>query len=436
MLPVMRTRPDPVPHDEAGTSDGREVPTRHHRLQDVLALTEAGLGRLEFRDLLIELLQRIREVLDTDTAAVFVLEEGPQELVAWAAVGIDEESLRRARIPIGHGFTGQVGLLRQTLTIDSVSPGTVASPVLWEMGIRALLGTPLLNEGKLIGVLHVGTIGDRSFGPEDAELLELAAGRLAGAVRAHALAGERDAAHLLERSLRPGALPKFPDLELAARYIPAERAVGGDWYDVFTLPSGELWLVTGDVAGHGLSGAIIMGRTRSTIRAYALLGGPSEEVLDLTNKKLAHFEPRAVVTALCATSKPPFEEFRVCSAGHPPPVIATPGARPNLVDLRPGPPLGAGPSRTPRSSVLVPFPTGAVMVLYTDGLVERRGQTIDEGLEELRSAVSTSSPEAVCDEVLRRLLGPRPPRDDIALVAVRKGGAEPGWSATADSFHR
>ncbi|HXW78624.1 MAG TPA: GAF domain-containing SpoIIE family protein phosphatase [Acidimicrobiales bacterium] len=421
----MRVKPDHVAHDQVGTSGGREAQTRQDRLQDVLALTEAGLARLEFRDLLIELLQRIREVLGTDTAALFVLEEGPQELAAWAAVGIDEESLRRARIPLGHGFTGRVASLRQTLTLDNVSPSTVASPVLWEMGVRALLGTPLLNEGKLIGVVHVGTIGERGFSPEDAELLELAAGRLAGAVRAHVLAGERDAADLLERSLRPSALPKFPDLELAARYIPAERAVGGDWYDVFSLPSGELWLVTGDVAGHGLAGAIIMGRTRSAMRAYAFLGGPPEEVLALTDRELAHFEPRAVVTALCATSEPPFEEFRVCSAGHLPPVIATPGHDADLVDVRPGPPLGAVPG-TARSSVLVPFAAGAVMVLYTDGLVERRGQTIDAGLAELRSAVSAGHPEAVCNEVLRRLLGSRPPRDDIALVAVRKGGGEPG----------
>ena len=413
-----------MPHDEAGPPDGRGVQTRQDRLQDVLALTEAGLARLEFRDLLLELLQRIREVLDTDTAAIFVLEERPRELVAWAAVGIDEESLRRSRVPVGTGFAGRVALLRQTLTLNDVGPSTVAVPVLWEMGISALLGTPLLNEGKLIGVLHVGTVSERRFSPEDAELLELAAGRLAGAVRAHALAGERDAAELLERSLRPSALPRFPDLELAARYIPAERAVGGDWYDVFSLPSGELWLVTGDVAGHGLAGAIIMGRTRSAMRAYALLGGPPEEVLALTDRKLAHFEPGAVVTALCATSKPPFEEFRVCSAGHLPPALAiAPGRATDFVDVRPGPPLGVAPG-TARASVLAPFPLGAVMVLYTDGLVERRGRTIDEGLAQLRSAVSTEGPEAVCNRVLQLLVGSRPPRDDIALVAVRRRSRE------------
>ena len=111
-----------MPHDEAGPPDGRGVQTRQDRLQDVLALTEAGLARLEFRDLLLELLQRIREVLDTDTAAIFVLEERPRELVAWAAVGIDEESLRRSRVPVGTGFAGRVALLRQTLTLNDVGP--------------------------------------------------------------------------------------------------------------------------------------------------------------------------------------------------------------------------------------------------------------------------------------------------------------------------
>lgn len=93
-------------------------------------------------------------------------------------------------------------------------------------------------------------------------------------MRARTLAGEQEAAELLERSLRPSALPHVTGLSLAARYIPAERAVGGDWYDLFALPSGEVWLVTGDVAGHGLQGATVMGRTRSTMRAYALLGAP------------------------------------------------------------------------------------------------------------------------------------------------------------------
>lgn len=126
-----------------------------------------------------------------------------------------------------------------------------------------------------------------------------------------------------------------------------------------------------------------------------------------------------MVTAVCATSRPPFDEFLVCSAGHLPPVLAVPGELANFVGVPPGPPLGVLPDAV-RSSVAVPVPEGAVMVLYTDGLVERRGEVIDTGLELLRSSVTTGHPQAVCAALVDRLLGPKPPSDDVALVAVRR----------------
>jgi phosphoserine phosphatase RsbU/P len=414
---------EPEGTDKGLPSQGSaEWQSRHDRLESVLALTEAGLARLEFKDLLIELLQRLREVLEADTAAVFVLEERPRELVTWAAVGLTEDALRSERVPVGKGFTGRVALLKRTLTLDKVDAASLSSPVWLTLGVRTMLGTPLLHEGRLVGVLHVGTFTDRQFGPEEEQLLELAAGRLAGAVRARILTDEQDAAELLERSLRPSALPHFPGLSLAARYIPAERAVGGDWYDVFALPSGELWLVTGDVAGHGLQGAIIMGRARSAMRAYALLGAPPDEVLTLTGRKLAHFEPGAMVTAVCATSRPPFDEFLVCSAGHPAPVLAVRGERPAFVSVPIGPPLGV-PARAGRSSAAVAAPMGTVMVLYTDGLVERRGELLDTGLEHLVATVTAGHPEAVCNDLVEGLIGSKPPKDDVAIVAVRRDEA-------------
>ena len=293
--------------------------------------------------------------------------------------------------------------------------------LLWPGGCAPCSGRPCSTKESWWVSSMSDSLSDRQFGPEEAELLELAAGRLAGGVRARTLAGEQEAAELLERSLRPSALPHVKGLSLAARYIPAERAVGGDWYDLFALPSGEVWLVTGDVAGHGLQGATVMGRTRSTMRAYALLGAPPDEVLSLTSRKLAHFEPGVMVTAVCATSRPPFDDFLVCSAGHLPPVLAVPGELANFVGVPPGPPLGVLPNAV-RSSMAVPVPEGAVMVLYTDGLVERRGEVIDTGLELLRSSVTTGHPQAVCAAVVERLLGPKPPSDDVALVAVRKTG--------------
>src|SRR5262249_58091323 len=129
------------------------------------------------------------------------------------------------------------------------------------------------------------------------ELLKGAADGLAAAVLIGQFAVERAAAALLERSLVPASLPRTNGLELAARYVPAEqRTVGGDWYDVFRVPSGDLWIVVGDVAGHGLQAAVVMGRVRSALRAYTLLGLAPERVLELVDRKVQHFEIGTLVT--------------------------------------------------------------------------------------------------------------------------------------------
>ena len=132
------------------------------------------------------------------------------------------------------------------------------------------------------------------------------------------LAVEKAAAMLLERSLLPPSLPHWPGIELAARYASADdRRVGGDWYDAFALPSGEIWVVVGDVAGHGLNAAVVMGRIRSALRAYALLDVAPETVLDLVDAKVQHFEMQTFATVVCAVTKPPYDEVSIAVAGHP-----------------------------------------------------------------------------------------------------------------------
>src|SRR5690606_9702399 len=158
-------------------------------------------------------------------------------------------------------------------------------------------------------VLHVGRLDDRPFTHDDMQLLLVAAERVSGAVTAAELTAEMAAAQLLERSLLPGRLPKTAGVELAGRYAAADRMVGGDWYDAFTLPGGELWLVIGDVSGHGLASAVVMGRVRSALRAYSLLGGGPVPVLELTDRKIHHFEMGVMITVLCAVSTPPYETF-------------------------------------------------------------------------------------------------------------------------------
>jgi hypothetical protein len=163
--------------------------------------------------------------------------------------------------------------------LSHVDSATVTTPILWEKGLKVMAGVPLLSGETLVGVLHVGRLDDRRFVPEDVELLQVVGERIAGAVQSRQLVIERGAAGLLERSLLPTKLPNCPGLTFATRYVAAEHTVGGDWYDLFTLPSGQLWIVVGDVTGHGLQAAVVMGRIRSALRAYALVSDTPEHVL-------------------------------------------------------------------------------------------------------------------------------------------------------------
>jgi len=209
-------------------------------------VTEASLGHLGVGELLVELLNRVREIVDADTAAVLLVDEGGSHLVARAACGLEEEVRQGVRIPVGEGFAGTIAASKRPVVLDRVGPSTVTNPILWEKGIQVMLGVPLLDAGNVIGVLHVGRVSDRPFGEADVELLEVVADRVSGAVQSQQLAVERAAATLLERSLLPPRAPNCAGLEFAARYVTGEgRAVGGDWYDTFLLPSGVLWVVVG-----------------------------------------------------------------------------------------------------------------------------------------------------------------------------------------------
>ena len=235
--------------------------TPQDELANFRAVTDSTLGRLDVEDLLIELLERVRSILDADTAAVLLLDKDSGDLVARAACGIEEEVREGVRVPVGIGFAGRIARTKQPVWLDRVDSTTVTNPILWEKGIRTMLGVPLLvADDELIGVLHVGRLHPDPFHDADAELLQVVAERLAGAIQARQLAVDRVATALLERSLLPGRLPKCPGLEFATRYLTPEELVGGDWYDVFTVPSGELWVVAGDVAGQGLRAAVVMGQ--------------------------------------------------------------------------------------------------------------------------------------------------------------------------------
>jgi phosphoserine phosphatase RsbU/P len=389
------------------------------RLRAIQSITDAALSRLDDRELLSELLERTRDALQTDTAAVLLLDFASGQLIATAAAGLEEEVNQGVRIPVGRGFAGRIAAEHKPVILDHVDHTTVLNPILWAKGIQSMMGVPMVAGGKVIGVLHVGSLTPRRFTEHEVELLQLAADRGAAAVQSMTARGDRLAAAALQRSLVPTALPVVAGAELAARYIPGSGGVGGDWYDVFTLPTGELCVVIGDVAGSGLPAAVIMGRMRSALRAYALETRDPAEVLGRLDRKMQHFEPDAMATVLYAVIDPGLDRMDVCLAGHFPPVIAYPGRPAELASVPAGLIIGiADPA--PRPVTSLPIPPGALLCFYTDGLIERRGELIDDGLARLCQAVTAQAPEVACATVMQQLVGGGPARDDIALLMVRR----------------
>jgi phosphoserine phosphatase RsbU/P len=173
------------------------------------------------------------------------------------------------------------------------------------------------------------------------------------------------AAAALQRSLLPSALPAIGGAEVAARFVTGQGVVGGDWYDAFTLPSGELCLVIGDAAGSGLAAAVSMGRMRSVLRAYALETPDPAEVLDRLDRKMQHFEPDALATVLYAVVSPALDRVRIASAGHLPPVAAAPGQPARPAEVATGLMIGVG--RGAREATTMRISPGTLLCFYTDG---------------------------------------------------------------------
>jgi serine phosphatase RsbU (regulator of sigma subunit) len=389
------------------------------QLRDIQAITDSALSRLDAESLLTELLDRTKAVLNADTAAVLLLDHSSRELIATAASGLEEEVRQGVRIPLGAGFAGRIAAEHKPVILDRVDDQTVVNPILWAKRIKTMMGVPMIVGGRVVGVMHVGSLTGRRFAAEDAELLQLAADRAAAAVSAMQARADRIAAGALQRSLLPAALPTVAGAEFAARFIPGHGAIGGDWYDVFFLPSGELSMVVGDVAGSGLPAAVIMGRMRSALRAYALETRDPAEVLTRLDRKMQHFEPGALATVLYAVLDPSLRTAQVSSAGHLPPVLAVPGCSGEVVDVHPDLLIGAD-AVAERHSATIPIPPGGLLCMCTDGLIERREYPLDEGLDRLCKAVQAGPAESACAAVMGALVGNEEVRDDIAVLMFHR----------------
>jgi integral membrane sensor domain MASE1/anti-sigma regulatory factor (Ser/Thr protein kinase) len=231
---------------------------------------------------------------------------------------------------------------------------------------------------------------------------------------------EHRIAETLQRSLLPDRLPEIPGVLLAARYVPAsaDMEVGGDWYDVVQLPSGQVGLAIGDVAGHGLRAASTMGQLRMGLRAYALEEPSPAKVVSRLDRLVSQLQVSEIVTLVYLVLDLDSGMVQLANAGHPPPLVVAEGGKTSYLEEGLGSPLGCDADPPVETSLrLVP---GSTLLLFTDGLVEKRGVSIQEGLERLETlAAGCEQPiETFCE----RLLGSMVKgviSDDVALLAIR-----------------
>ncbi|MEV6182089.1 SpoIIE family protein phosphatase [Streptomyces sp. NPDC052015] len=232
---------------------------------------------------------------------------------------------------------------------------------------------------------------------------------------------QRETAVTLQRSLLPQELEQPDDLRIAATYQPGgtEAAVGGDWYDVITLGGGRTALVIGDVMGRGVRAAAVMGQLRTAVRAYARLDLPPHEVLQLLDGLATEIDANQIATCVYAVHDPNEGRLVYASAGHLPILVRDETGTVQRADEPTGPPLGTGGWM--HASGSIPLGPGSTAVLYTDGLVERRNEDLDEGIASLERALAgaTGTPQVICDRLVRSAGVTADHDDDVAVLVLQ-----------------
>ncbi|MET8169200.1 SpoIIE family protein phosphatase [Streptomyces sp. NPDC057456] len=382
---------------------------------------------------------RIPEERDTETgfAALALPPPEPAELTAELSAAVAElcevrpggalaEVLRGVR-PVFADHPAARAALPELLGEDS----TLAIP----SGQRAVLA-PLRGRRRVIGAAVFLRRPERIPFENDDLLVaaQLATHSALGIDKAVLYDREAYIADELQRTMLPETLPRPTGVRLASRYLPAAETarVGGDWYDAIPLPGSRVALVVGDVMGHSMTSAAIMGQLRTTAQTLAGLDLPPQEVLHHLDEQAQRLGTDRMATCLYAVYDPVSHRITIANAGHPPPILLHLGGRAEVLRVPPGAPIGVG--GVDFEAVELDAPAGATLLLYTDGLVESRLRDVATGIEQLREKLAATAQltgpdhppplEALCDEVLD-MLGPGDRDDDIALLAARFDGIAP-----------
>jgi serine phosphatase RsbU (regulator of sigma subunit)/anti-sigma regulatory factor (Ser/Thr protein kinase) len=392
------------------------------RVRDLQWITDAALPHVGLQDLLDQLLTRVVHVFGADQGAILLRGDDASRLELHASRGVPSKLGRDYYRSIAGRLAGRLASSRQPVTLERNQATAALQSLLASADMQSVLGLPLILDRQLLGVMYVGTRARRPFSEDDAALLQLVGDRVALAVdRARLFEQERHIAETLQRSLLPEQLPQLPGMDVAVRYLPAGAGmeVGGDWFDMLELGDGRVVVAMGDVVGRGVRAAALMGKLRTSLEAYAFDGRSPEEVVERLHSLMERQHRAEMATLLYVVIEPDRASAELASAGHMPLLIRGANGEARFAARDVSPPLGALPFVRFEASRIDVEP-GSALVLFTDGLVEVRGTSIELRLEELRRTVEAgpSAPDALCDALLEQMLGHKEPQDDVALLVL------------------
>lgn len=390
------------------------------------ALSDAALTHLELEPLAHELLDRACTLFEAASGTLLLADPGKGMLQLVAARG---HQPRSAECEVGEALAD---LLAQPRAVV-VTPQAAAWGALAPGEAAELVAVPLRDggEGQVRGLLTLATSRRAAFDDADLELLEMAGGRISVAIEhAQRFEHQRSLVEALQRCLLPEVLPHHPRFEFAARYRPGESGarIGGDWYDAVALDDRRIAIMIGDVVGHGIAAAARMAELRNALRAYATEGHRPGAALERLERLVrTTMGKQMVATVLFLVLDLSTRSITLARAGHLPPLVRAADGTVRVLDSGNTLPLGVI-GNAPPSEFTYALADGDTLLLYTDGLVERRSEPLDAGIDRLMTSLGGGEPNAeqTCERVLQRLVGDQAPSDDVALLAVHVLAPEDG----------
>jgi serine phosphatase RsbU (regulator of sigma subunit)/anti-sigma regulatory factor (Ser/Thr protein kinase)/transcriptional regulator with GAF, ATPase, and Fis domain len=398
---------------------------RSERLQQMTADLSNALTRADVAEVVAA---GVMATVDADGTTIGIVQEDRQLLRTLAWKGYPEEVVERwLETPLDDEMPGVHAVRRgEPRFYGSFEELHEKFPALSREGAGghdSFFFVPLVAGGRANGLLAASWAEARTLSADERRFILSLAGQAGQALdRASHFESEQTIAATLQRSVLPVSLPRLEGVQLAARYLPgtADLNVGGDWFDAIPLQDGRLGLVVGDVVGKGVQAAATMAQLRNGLRAFSLDRMKPASTIGRLDRLADEVLDAAFATMVYAVVDPHGLVCRYTSAGHPPALVIHPDGRVELLEGGRGLPLGTG-TGAKYSQAVLELETGSVLLLYTDGLVERRGASIDDGLERLRQAAleAPREPELLLEHILERMVGAAEREDDIALLAAR-----------------